>query len=196
MLRPSFLLPEEDEKEYTELLVALENEYKPAGPTECFLVSEIAEAQCRLRRITSVEGDLLQATGARYLADAYAKACDHLGKLSRYESTLRRNWYRAVKELRTIQKEKQKASTARDELKPIPISKPVDDLKPIARPKPPAQSNAVNHSKPIDALTPVDPVQTRNQTKPIATANGRNHSKPIERANRSRPGSALMSENG
>jgi hypothetical protein len=74
MLRPSFLLPEEDEKEYTELLVALENEYKPAGPTECFLVSEIAEAQCRLRRITSVEGDLLQATGARYLADGLCQS--------------------------------------------------------------------------------------------------------------------------
>jgi hypothetical protein len=132
--RPSFLLPAEDPAEYEQLLAALESEYKPEGPTESFLVQEIAEAQWKLRRIGPVEGDLLQATGARYLAEAYAKCCDHLGKLSRYESTLRRNWYRALKELRTLRIEK--AKNDRDDSKPIAPSKQVDDSKPIRNSKP------------------------------------------------------------
>jgi hypothetical protein len=151
--QPSFLLPGDDPAEYAQLLAALTSEYKPDGPTESFLVDEIAEAQWKLRRIGPVEGDLIRATGAHYLADAYAKAGDHLLKLSRYESTLRRNWYRAVKELRMIRREK--AQTARNDSKPIVHSKPI------------GRSNAIDHSKPIQQLQPVPPAIAPDNSKPM-----------------------------
>jgi hypothetical protein len=121
--RPSFLLPAEDPAEFEKLSAALHDEYKPEGPTESFLVHEMAEAQWKLRRIAPVESDLLQATGAHYLAEAYAKGCDTFLKMSRYESTLRRNWYRAVKELRILRREKQKQHK-NDGSKPIDRAQP------------------------------------------------------------------------
>jgi hypothetical protein len=139
-LRPSFLLPAEDPVEFERFFAALQNEYQPQGPTESFLVHEIAESQWKLRRIAPVEGDLLQATGAHYLADAYAKGCDHLLKLSRYESTLRRNWYRAVKELRVLRREKLQARQANeasphvDRSKPIPATSVENNSKPMPEP--------------------------------------------------------------
>jgi hypothetical protein len=55
------VLPEEDRAAYLDLLAALEAEHQPQGPTETFLVRQMASAQWRLQRLTRIETGLFMA---------------------------------------------------------------------------------------------------------------------------------------
>jgi hypothetical protein len=94
------VLPHENPAEYQALLESLQAEFAPHTAAETFLVEEMARAQWKLRRITAMEHQLLSAEGD--LAKWFKEDCSQdevLLKLSRYESTARRAWYKALAEL-------------------------------------------------------------------------------------------------
>jgi hypothetical protein len=107
--RDFFLLSGEDPEEFEALLAAYREEHLPDGPTESFLVNELAHCQWKLRRVASIEAGLLGAgqTGsspAQLMEDGLAGQ-GLLLKLGRYESRIRRDWYRALSELRALRRD-------------------------------------------------------------------------------------------
>jgi hypothetical protein len=100
------VLPHEDPAEYQALLEALIADHKPQGATQLFLVEEMAQAQWKLRRIAAMEAELL--TSEYSLANWFKDDCSKdevLLKLSRYEGSARRAWYKALAELRRLRSE-------------------------------------------------------------------------------------------
>jgi hypothetical protein len=94
-----FVLAGEDPA-FEALLAALRQEHQPTGLTESFLVEELAQAQWKLQCI------------ARSGAGSNDPALPPPDKLRRYEDSLRRNWYRALRELRVYQRERTRAMQA------------------------------------------------------------------------------------
>jgi hypothetical protein len=100
------VLPNENPAEYQALLDSLRAEFLPRTTAETFLVEEMARCQWKLRRITVMEHELLSAGGD--LTEWFKDDCANdqvLLKLSRYEATARRAWYKALAELRRIRGE-------------------------------------------------------------------------------------------
>jgi hypothetical protein len=100
------LLPHEDPAEYAALLEALAADHNPQGATQLFLVKEMAQAQWKLQRIAAIEAELL--TSEDSLSNWFKEDCSKdevLLKLSRYEASARRAWYKALGELRKIRSE-------------------------------------------------------------------------------------------
>jgi hypothetical protein len=54
LLARDAVLPEEDRAAHLDLLAALEEEYQPDGPTQTFLVQQLASAQWRLQRFVRI----------------------------------------------------------------------------------------------------------------------------------------------
>ena len=105
--RGFFLLPGEDGEEFQALLAAFQAEHQPQGPTESFLVDELAQCQWKLRRISAIEAGLFSSPGAASLADLFRDDTTEqaLAKLGRYETRIRRDWYRALGELRSLRRD-------------------------------------------------------------------------------------------
>jgi hypothetical protein len=156
-----FLLPHEDPAEFAQLLAAYETEHQPAGPTESFLVRELAQSEWKLRRVSEIEAGILAGDGQSTLCEVFLAGStqgDPLLKLSRYENGIRRNLYRALNELRALRREKTHSNAVQarlekneadnrftqllEEATRIPVL-PVNDSKPIAH------AAAVNNSKPM-----------------------------------------------
>lgn len=116
------VLPGEDLNFYEELRDSLLSDYAPATIQEELLVNQIAENFRRLLRARSMESgsfssgllnlirdfDLPEApkdemVRGSYLAMAYTKNDKVFAKLGRYETTIERSYYRAVRELTKIQ---------------------------------------------------------------------------------------------
>jgi hypothetical protein len=97
------VLPHEDAGEYENLRAALHADFAPGSTAEIFLVEEMARAQWKLRRVAAMEQELFGAEGdlTRWFKEDCSKD-EVLLKLSRYESTARRAWYKALAELRKI----------------------------------------------------------------------------------------------
>jgi hypothetical protein len=55
LLARDAVLPEEDRAAYLDLLAALEDEYQPEGPSQTFMVQQLASAQWRLQRFIRIE---------------------------------------------------------------------------------------------------------------------------------------------
>jgi hypothetical protein len=107
------LLPGEDPAEFTSLETALIGEHKPSGPTEKFLVGELARAQWKLDRIVAIEAAILAGSQDNLcdtwsdLARQFQNDCagaDALAKLNRYEQAARRAWHKALEQLQTLRK--------------------------------------------------------------------------------------------
>jgi hypothetical protein len=123
------VLPEEDRKDYRNLLAELEAEYHPSGPTQEFLVREMASAQWRLRRLMRVEtgyfrtriakarrwetnkddrreeNDHDEDTRLMGIAFDNSAGADPFGSLARYQNMLRRAFYKALAALEKMQNE-------------------------------------------------------------------------------------------
>jgi hypothetical protein len=97
------VLPCEDAAEYESLRAALHADFAPDSTAEIFLVDEMARAQWKLRRVAAMEQELFASEGdvTRWFREDCSKD-EVLLKLSRYESTARRAWYKALSELRKI----------------------------------------------------------------------------------------------
>ena len=106
-----FLLPGEDPAEFEALFTAFRDEYRSCGPTDDFLIEELARCQWKLRRVAGMEAALFSDASASSLADLFGNdtAAQALAKLGRYETRIRRDWYRALHELRTIRRDDDRA---------------------------------------------------------------------------------------
>jgi hypothetical protein len=111
------VLPHEDPAGFEQLLAGLTEEFGPVTPTEDFLVLELARAQWKLRRIESLEREILGGDTVESWSDLvrrFAEDCaagQVVSKLSRYEDAARRAWFKALKQLLDIR--------AQHEVRPI-----------------------------------------------------------------------------
>jgi hypothetical protein len=104
------VLPGEDPDEYDRLLAELLDEHKPAGPTERFLVQQMAQAQWKLDRIARMEQQIFERRMASGEAADPAAAWDQdcagpnsLLKLGRYQAAAQRAWFKALAALQSLQ---------------------------------------------------------------------------------------------
>jgi hypothetical protein len=96
-----FLLPHEDQAGFEQLLTAYNQEHRPEGPTASFLVQELAQAHWKLGRAAGIEADL-RARGESSLFEIGSDTEKAFSRLTRYQNSIRRDWYRALKELRAL----------------------------------------------------------------------------------------------
>jgi len=71
LLARDTVLPEEDRAAYLELLAALQAEYQPVGPTQTFLVEQLASAQWRLQRLLRIETGFFLSRMERVKSEEY-----------------------------------------------------------------------------------------------------------------------------
>jgi hypothetical protein len=147
----TLILPGENEADFKELLDSYEAEHEPSTPTEDALVTQLAMATWRMRRLYHVEAGfyayklkVLSDTGTRLKLDDFGRLgmvadCNNgtLTTLNRQEARLERSFYKALQELQRIrtqrpakvEKQTQKSTAPADP--PTPKSHPVgqvDDL--------------------------------------------------------------------
>ena len=126
----------EDPEEYEALRQDLLNDWKPADTQEDMLVAQIAESAWRLMRVHRVESrtcdnyilvaEKLNAAGIAKFSpdpDDQITACFHssskqFDNIRRYETTIERSYYRAITEIRKLQKERQKSEIGSVSQKP------------------------------------------------------------------------------
>jgi hypothetical protein len=109
-----FLLPDEDSEAFDALLAACRAEHCPGSSSESFLVDELARCQWKLRRVAAVEAGLLACGGSSpsQVFQADLTGAQVLLKLGRYETRIRRDWYRALSELRALRRDTARALAA------------------------------------------------------------------------------------
>ena len=117
------VLRHESYTDYQELRASIVTEYQPATPQEQRLADQIAQNYWRLLRCRRVETatfeNRLDTLKDRLKIDTAAPIDDDQGvsicmsndardfdTIRRYETTIERAWYRAIRELRTAQKER------------------------------------------------------------------------------------------
>ncbi len=85
------------------LRAGLHSDFAPSSTAEIFLVDEMARAQWKLQRVAAMEQELFGSENnlTRWFKEDCSKD-EVLLKLTRYESTARRAWYKALAELRSI----------------------------------------------------------------------------------------------
>jgi hypothetical protein len=101
------MLPGESEADFQSLLDSYEAEHKPSTATEKALVSELATATWRLRRLYRIEASLYKLKAANpdksgplgLIDDGNDKA---LTILARQEARLERSFYKALRELQRL----------------------------------------------------------------------------------------------
>ena len=145
------VLPGEDQSFYDEILESLQTEYAPATPHEEMLVHQITENYWRLIRARNMESGSLKLSlenvskefglrgvdaddlsrGAK-LALALAKQQNLFAQVNRYETTAERSYYRAIRELRTAQRNRQPepAASPAPEIRSVPQSEPAPSQAP------------------------------------------------------------------
>ena len=111
------LLPGEDEKAFQQISQAFYQQHSPEGASELFCVEKMIISFWRNRRIAKIEtdifmnfypsqpetyGDMNGVLGRSFTIDSLGQ--DNFCRLARYESSLDRAFYRASKELQTLQK--------------------------------------------------------------------------------------------
>jgi hypothetical protein len=111
------VLPDEDVQAFRELETAFYQRYQPKGPAEFFCVEKMILSFWRSRRVGRIEADLYLhfyphksvakngghgALGQSFTIDSLGR--DNFSRLARYETNLDRAFYRASKELQTLQK--------------------------------------------------------------------------------------------
>ena len=98
------LLPHENPEEFTTLLETLKKEYAPGCSSEDFLVTEMARAQWKLRRIDAIETAILAGAAAAGPADPWSAIAEQFGnhtgdalvKFDRYANSARRAWHKSL----------------------------------------------------------------------------------------------------
>ena len=127
----SVVLANESQDAYAELLADYLSRFSPQGSAELDLVHEIASTRWRLRRIVrmdsaifdrqmeqSLETDPTSAEAAAF--EALAANSKPLAMLGRYENRLRRNYEKALVELRALQTARKSAEEEKEQNEPKP----------------------------------------------------------------------------
>ncbi len=168
--RVHVLLPGEDQNFFNEILDSLRAEYAPSTTQQELLVHQIAESYWRILRARNMEsGSLLQVeadfaslynvesspeddlTRGAQLGLALSKNGKMFDKLSRYETTAERSYYRAIHELQKIQKNK-------------PNRDPQEAVMPSPEPTPtpaPTEFRSVPQNHPYPTHLDIDKAQMR-----------------------------------
>ena len=150
----TLILPGENEADFKELLDSYEAEHEPSTAIECDLVTQLAMATWRMRRLYHVEAGfytyrlkVLSDTGNRLKLDDFARLgmvadCNNgtLTTLNRQEARLERSFYKALQELQRIrtqrpanvEKQTQKSTSPADP--PTPQSHPVRQVPDLPSP--------------------------------------------------------------
>jgi hypothetical protein len=108
------VLPGENPADYEALRLELHEDYAPANTAEATLTDQIAEHTWRLQRVRRAETAMFEKL-MRDMDDdlAIARAIAHpesgLERIRRYEVTIERSYYRAIEQLRKLQKERRAA---------------------------------------------------------------------------------------
>jgi hypothetical protein len=159
----SRVIPGEDPAVLEELSRDYYRQFRPVGPIETALVETIIEADWTIRRMTRAETEHLNAVMAAMEPTPYAlglafqqdAANGHaLQKIFRRQQAARRDWHRAIQELRALQAERP------------PLADP-DPVEPATRPA--AQAPA-NQPVSVGATAP-PPVPPRPASAPSNTGN-------------------------
>ena len=133
----------EDAEEYEVLRHDLLDDWKPANTQEEMLVAQIAESAWHLMRVHRVEtrtydndilvAEKLNAAGIAkcsphpdgQLTQCFHSSSEQSDHIRRYETTIERSYYRAITELRKLQKERRKTELESVSQKPAaPIRPP------------------------------------------------------------------------
>ena len=110
LLSREVVLVEEDRAAFRALAVGLWEYLQPVGALECLLADRIVAAAWRLRRVHVIEADLfdycpgfseLQSVGTIFAQDSGKEGA--FLKLSRYEASMERGFFRALHELERLQ---------------------------------------------------------------------------------------------
>jgi len=120
------VLSGEDKDEFEATRQSFEDELKPVGPLQTFLVEQIVMAAWRLARLRTLESGLFQlrlADDAKNIERDYERLSQRarlaylflrdvrgpnaLATLGRYEARVERSFYRALRELKRLQSAKQ-----------------------------------------------------------------------------------------
>ena len=108
ILSMNVFIDEGEQKTYDNFCNEMFKNLKPHSVFENFLVDRIISTAWRLRRIVCIEAMKLERASKYSSGDSYtsvfvAKAADSMAVLSRYEQALEKTFYRALKELKSIQ---------------------------------------------------------------------------------------------
>jgi len=128
LLSRNVLLPDEDAEAYAQLGERLMAALDPVGELELVLADRIISLRWRLRRVAEIEAGILTDSdvldgNAPTLGDAFKRDSTHanaLSKLSRYETSMERSWYKALHELQRLQAARQ------GEYVPLPVALDID----------------------------------------------------------------------
>jgi hypothetical protein len=152
------VLADEERPAYESFAAALHDDLKPAGAFEESCVQQIAWLQWRINRIARIETGLFddeivdhhkrekklpawrgpkdqppRSNYSRILGIAYRRLDETLGRLSRYESHLRRSMRRCLQDLESLQKRRRQSKPEKVE-KTNPISpQPAETARPPIR---------------------------------------------------------------
>jgi hypothetical protein len=102
------LLQSEDKHAFQQHMESFANEYRPQTDLEQFYVTQMAEAAWRLRRVRRFESAAFDGSPD----PSSDETVDKLLKLSRYEAAIERSYYRALRELKNLYKERYNANQA------------------------------------------------------------------------------------
>jgi hypothetical protein len=156
------VLPGEDQAFYNQILHDLRNEYAPSTTQEEMLVHQIAENFWRILRARNMEtGSLVgvdQDFARKYdvepapaddllrgaqLAIAFTTSGKMFDKISRYETTAERSYYRAIRELTKLQKNRPKSEIGSDlqnaqqeTPEPVAAPQPVPEIRSVPKNRP------------------------------------------------------------
>ncbi|MGC9973657.1 MAG: hypothetical protein ABSE56_24065 [Bryobacteraceae bacterium] len=152
------ILPEEDPAEFHALLAGLIEEFQPANAYEESLVRELASAEWRLRRIVRLETGIFVSAmenvreyekcrntaplpnrtpeeqrydqNTRLLGLTFRQHCggEAFTKLTRYENSIRRAYYKALKELKSPPPPRIAKTTEQSQIPPPPDPDPPPQL--------------------------------------------------------------------
>ena len=163
------VMQHEDEADYRELRASITMEYQPRTPQEHRFADQIAQNYWRLLRCRRVETATFEnrlgalkdrlkiAPKAPIDNDEGISICmSNEGRdfdtIRRYETTIERAWYRAIRELRAAQKERREteASQAEEEA----CNPPLEDTIAVRHPWSPLANEVIAITQPIAQTNP------------------------------------------
>jgi hypothetical protein len=168
----SLIIPGEDPAELDALAHDYHEQFRPYGPEETLLVETLIRADWNRRRLRRIETELYrtliaeqEAAGApanTILGAVFAQngGNNPLDKIFRRLETAERTWFRAVKELRRAQQQRQ--SSAPDDDGPALLAPGSRPLPPLPMPLAPAQAFGFVSQLQLRTSTPSTPAPALN----------------------------------
>jgi hypothetical protein len=159
------LVGDEDEDQFEALLAGLRDSHQPANTAESILVTQIAEHYWRLMRARRIETGFWEKKLAvnnraaaipgneRYISASPEQQLAHIfdvndsgmfDRLMRYEASIERSYYRAIKQLEHLQLTRKKAEKPIGFVSQKPVAPVVSIVKP-SQPPPQIASGMCDH---------------------------------------------------